>query len=82
MDDLHQMLEELDDIREQKRALSERENLLKTMLLAEMQARGIKRITLGAERICAKLQLKLDIRTDKGEDEDGNNNLTQQRRET
>ena len=71
MDDLHQMLEELEDIREQKRALSEREKLLKTMLLAEMQARGIKRITLGAERIFAKLQLKLDIRTDKGEDEDG-----------
>ena len=32
MDDLHQMLEELEDIREQKRALSERENLLKTTL--------------------------------------------------
>ena len=71
MDDLHQMLEELEDIREQKRALSEREKLLKTMLLAEMQACGIKRITLGAERISAKLQLKLDIRTDNGEDEDG-----------
>jgi len=68
MNDLHQMLEELEEIREQKRALAEREKLLKIMLLAEMRAREIKRITLGAERICAKLQLKLDIRTDKGED--------------
>jgi len=71
MNELHQMLEELEEIREQKRALAEREKLLKTMLLAEMRARGINRITLGAERICAKLQVKLDIRTDKGEDEDG-----------
>ena len=71
MEDLHLMLEELEEIREQKRALAEREKLLKTMLLAEMRARGIERITLGAERICAKLQLKLDIRTDKGEDKDG-----------
>jgi len=71
MEDLHQMLEELEEIREQKRALAEREKLLKTMLVAEMRARGIERITLGAERICARLQLKLDIRTDKGEDEDG-----------
>jgi hypothetical protein len=70
MDDLHHVLEQLEEIHEQKRALSEREKLLKTMLLAEMRARGIKRITLGAERICAKLQLKLDIRTDKGEDEE------------
>jgi len=71
MNDLRQMLEELEEIREQKRALAEREKLLKTMLLTEMRAQEIKRITLGAERICAKLQLKLDIRTDKGEDEDG-----------
>jgi len=70
MNELHQMLEELEEIREQKRALAEREKLLKTMLLAEMRARGINRITLGAERICAKLQVKLDIRTDKGEDEE------------
>jgi len=70
MNDLRQMLEELEEIREQKRALAEREKLLKTMLLTEMRAQGIKRITLGAERICAQLQLKLDIRTDKGEDED------------
>jgi hypothetical protein len=71
MNDLHQMLEELEEIREQKRALCGREKLLKTMLLAEMRAQGIKRITLGPERMCVKLQLKLDIRTDKGEDEDG-----------
>ena len=70
MQDLHQMLEELEEIREQKRALSEREKLLKTMLLSEMRARGINRVSLGAERLCAKLQLKLDIRTDK-EDDDG-----------
>jgi len=70
MNDLHQMLEELEEIREQKRALNDREKLLKTMLLAEMRAREIKRITLGAERICARLQLKLDIRTDKGEGEE------------
>ena len=70
MQDLHQMLEELEEIREQKRALGEREKLLKTMLLSEMRARGINRVSLGAERLCAKLQLKLDIRTDK-EDDDG-----------
>jgi len=70
MQDLHQMLEELEEIREQKRALGEREKLLKTMMLSEMRARGINRVSLGAERLCAKLQLKLDIRTDK-EDDDG-----------
>jgi len=82
MDDLHQMLEELEDIREQKRALSERENLLKTMLLAEMQARGIKRITWAQSECPLNCNSSWTFERTRGRTKMENNNLTQQRRET